>query len=948
MSLKSDKQTIDFRYSSSSSTAAPDSVDHHAETQPETETVLSVTGMTCASCVNSIEGHIGSFDGAVSISVDLMTAQATVRHYTHALPVADLCTAIEDMGYDAAVLSTKTLAPVSDATKADAKAILGESAVESWFNVEGMTCGSCVATITSLLNDLPGVEAADVQLLTAQAMVKHIPREIGVREIADALTDAGYPATPLDGADSSSAADPSTMALRNLEKHRRQAMLRFLWSLVFAIPMLIISMIIDMALPSSNPVAKAFHRKVFQKYSVSVICTFFIATATQFTLGLFFYKHAYKSLVRAKTANMDVLIALGTTAAYAGSIISVVLQQGAGEQFFETAVFLMTFVFLGRWLEAIAKGRTVGAVEALVKMQPDDALLVKPGAKDGADDFATISSRQIQLGDLLQVNNGMRVPCDGVIVRGNTEIDESLLTGESLPVAKGEGSAVTGGTLNLSQSVRMRATAINESSTLARIVKLVRDAQSSKPQIQEVADRVANRFVPLVVLASVLVFFVWLIIGATGNIKADWLAMGHMDDAPPMKYPIFALLNAISVLVIACPCALGLAAPTAIMVGTGLAARMGILVKGGGATMEAASKIDIVAFDKTGTLTIGKPAVSDHFIEQSRAEVISGWLYAHIVEIESLSSHPLAAAICAYIREHTQSDSVRAQLLEHQELPGRGMQATVELPAEIAHALGWTGVTTAHLLVGKEAWAKEEGCLMDVPMGTRAQWASSGYTSVAVALVPVGRSMRGKVVAAFALSDQVRPESREVVRQLKRRGIEVWMISGDQQAAANAIAAQLGIDHVMAGVLPDQKSETIRTLQRRGKGPQKRPFAKVAMVGDGINDAPALAQADVGIAVGSGTAAAMETAPALLMRPTLLSLLTLLDLSRIVFRRVKLNFVWASMYNIVCIPIAAGILYPAINRGLPPVIAGLLMIASSLTVMMSSLSLKLFREPKYN
>ncbi|KAJ1941970.1 hypothetical protein FBU59_003345, partial [Linderina macrospora] len=760
------------------------------------------------------------------------------------------------------------------------------------------------------------------------------------------------------------------MALRNLEKHRNQAMMRFLWSLVFAIPMLIISMIIDMALPSSNPVAKAFHRKVFQKYSVSVICTFFIATVTQLTLGLFFYKHAYKSLVRAKTANMDVLIALGTTAAYVGSIISVVLQQGAGEQFFETAVFLMTFVFLGRWLEAIAKGRTIGAVEALVKMQPDDALLVKPGAKDGADDFVMINSRQIQLGDLLQVNNGMRVPCDGVIVRGNTEIDESLLTGESLPVAKGEGSAVTGGTLNLSQSVRMRATAINESSTLARIVKLVRDAQSSKPQIQEVADRVASRFVPLVVLASLLVFFVWLIIGATGNIKADWLAsklmgglggtpshsdgMGNMDDAPPMKYPIFALLNATSVLVIACPCALGLAAPTAIMVGTGLAARMGILVKGGGATMEAASKIDIVAFDKTGTLTIGKPAVSDHFINETHTETISSWLYAHIVEIESLSSHPLAAAICTYIREHTQSGTVRAQLLDHQELPGRGMQATVELPADIAEALGWSTATTARLLVGKEAWAKEEGCLLDIPMGTRTQWAASGYTSVAVALVPIGNSMRGRVVSAFALSDQVRPESREVVRQLKRRGIEVWMISGDQQAAANAIAAQLGIDHVMAGVLPDQKSETIRTLQRRGKsandasegdfkegasistatissaaarffgrfrGPQKRPFAKVAMVGDGINDAPALAQADVGIAVGSGTAAAMETAPALLMRPTLFSLLTLLDLSRTVFRRVKLNFVWASMYNVVCIPIAAGILYPAIDRGLPPVIA---------------------------
>ncbi|KAJ2475889.1 hypothetical protein IWW47_006424, partial [Coemansia sp. RSA 2052] len=330
----------------------------------------------------------------------------------------------------------------------------------------------------------------------------------------------------------------------------------------------------------------------------------------------------------AKTANMDVLIALGTTAAYVGSIVSVTIQKGDGEQFFETAVFLMTFVLLGRWLESIAKGRTVSAVEALVKMQPDDALLVHVQPDQAPAVLESISTRMIQLGDLLQVNNGMRVPCDGVITRGQTDIDESLLTGESAPVVKSEGSPVTGGTLNISQSIQMRATAINESSTLSRIVRLVREAQSSKPHIQEVADRVASRFVPFVVLASLIVLIAWIAAGAAGRVKREWLdskqAMGGFTSSSssndmsgmdgdehgqePMAYGIFALLNAVSVLVIACPCALGLAAPTAIMVGTGMAARFGILVKGGGATMEAASKIDVVAFDKTGTLTMGKPA----------------------------------------------------------------------------------------------------------------------------------------------------------------------------------------------------------------------------------------------------------------------------------------------------------------------------------------------------
>ncbi|KAJ2712639.1 hypothetical protein H4R19_002654 [Coemansia spiralis] len=941
------------------------------------ETILSVAGMTCASCVNGIEQHIGGLDGVASIKVDLMTAQATVRHHEPVASAKVVRAAIEAMGFDAEVLSSK---PV-DEPRADS------SHAESWFGIEGMTCGACVATITSLLSALPGVELADVQLLTAQARVRHDPREIGVRDIAKAIDDAGFTATPLDtGApgDGAGAADPSALALESMRKHRRQAAIRFFWSLAFATPMLVFSMIIGMALPKSNAVYQALHRTAFQHYTVLTILVFVIATAAQVTLGMHFYKHAFKSLVRARTANMDVLIALGTTAAYVGSIISVTLQMGAGEEFFETAVFLMAFILLGRWLEAIAKGRTVSAVESLVKMQPDSALLV---GGDG-DELVTISARDIQLGDLLQVNSGMRVPADGVVVRGESDIDESMLTGESAPVTKTAGSAVTGGTLNISHTFRMRATAVNEASTLSRIVKLVREAQSSKPRLQDIADRVAARFVPFVVLGAIIVFVAWIIAGATGRIDPAWLdskksmaGMGAADGSgQPMAYGIFALLNAVAVLVIACPCALGLAAPTAIMVGTGLAARFGILVKGGGATMEAASSIDVVAFDKTGVLTVGSPAVVDGHEDASvKAEMVGFgvWLRACVLEIESLSSHPLAAAICTYLRD-VPSDTVAPahELLEHKELPGRGMQGLVRISPEAAQTLGWpAAVERATLLVGKEAWLADEGCHMDVPAEMRTRWTDGGLTTVAVALVPEPADQGpGRALAAFALADQPRPEARDVVARLKARGIDVWMISGDSPAAANAVAQVLGIDNVMAGVLPEQKSDTVRMLQQRGRtanagwipamytraralatlilrrpppATRPRPLARVVMVGDGVNDAPALAQADVGVAVGSGTAAAMETAPVLLMRPSLHSLLTFLHLSRVVFRRVKLNFVWASAYNLVCIPIAAGILYPAIDRGLPPVIAGLLMIASSLIVMASSLSLKLYREPKH-
>ncbi|PIA14029.1 heavy metal translocatin [Coemansia reversa NRRL 1564] len=932
------------------------------------ETILSVTGMTCASCVHSIERHIGSMEGVQSIKVDLMTGQATVNHNKRVMTPEHVSTCVKDMGFDAQVLTSRAMVDVAihNQIQTDAPPANGIQPVESWFNIEGMTCGACVATITSLLTKLAGVASVDVQLLTAQAAVRHYPCDIGVRDIANRISDAGFTAAPLNpnaGDEEKRALEPLAIALQNLQNHRRQLAKRFFVSLLFAIPMLVFSMIIEMALPETNPVAQAFHRRVFQQYTISVVIIFVIATVAQLTLGIYFYKHAYKSLVNTKTANMDVLIALGTTASYVGSVVSVALQKGSGEQFFETAVFLITFILLGRWLEAIAKGRTVSAVEALVNMQPEDALLV---CGDKEDTLVTIDARQMQLGDHLQVNNGMRVPGDGVVVSGQTDIDESLLTGESMPVAKDVGSAVTGGTLNVTRTIRIRITAISEASTLSRIVKLVREAQSSKPHMQEVADRVASRFVPFVVLGALVVFVAWTAAGASGHIDRKWLlskqgmgGMGEnnngdgMSSQQPMAYSIFALLNAISVLVIACPCALGLAAPTAIMVGTGLGARLGILIKGGGATMEAASKIDVVAFDKTGTLTLGNPAVVDSCEgagddeEQQMPDGFSGWLRACVLELEALSSHPLAAAICAHIRKtQREEESVPHKLLEHMEFPGRGMQATVEIPVGISQALGWSGnILKAKLLVGKNAWImEEEGCMTRIYAETWTRWTASGFTSVIVALVPEKASGRGYALSAFALADQERPEARDVISGLKARGIDVWMISGDHPAAANTVASRLGITNVIAGVLPEQKSDTIRMLQHRGGGSGNKPV--VMMVGDGINDMVAISQADVGVAISSGTAAVMESAPALLLRPSLYSLLTFLDLSCVVFRRIKLNFVWATIYNVVCIPIAAGILYPAIDRGLPPVVAGLLMVASSLTVMVSSLALKLYREPQ--
>ena len=968
---------------------------------------IAIKGMSCSSCMDSIEKGMRKINGITNVSISYLTGEGEIEFDHTLISVNEVIQGIENIGFDSQIISSRRVIKHVAHKK---------NTVETALLVQDITCGSCVNNIENILKEKVGVQEVHVSLMTGEVTVLHVPSYIGSREIKAAIDNAGYEARLATSDESSGPAgfEIAHMAMENAQRAKRRAAIRFLTSLAIAIPTFLISMIFDMALPTDNRVARAFNRTVFRQYNVSTIVLFFLATTCQFTLGLYFYKHSFRALWKARTANMDVLIALGTTGAYVGSIISVATQNGAGEQFFETSVFLITFILLGRWMEDIAKGRTASAVGALVEMQPESAMLVTKDAMDH-EAITEIPVSQVQVGDMLQVNAGARIPCDGVVVGAdsNSAVDESLLTGEAIPVTKSEFSDVFGGTLNVTQPIRFRATAVGGSSTLARIVRLVRDAQANKPPIQEIADRVAGRFVPVVVTLAVLTFVIWISIGAAGHIPHKWRRASSMGftgrsehDTPEKSIGIFSLLCAVSVLVIACPCALGLAAPTAVMVGVGRAAKFGILIKGGGVAMESGSKLDIVAFDKTGTLTIGKPAVTDQSIDPSMMKdgdkqdgsKALRWLFQCVKEIESRSSHPLAVALDEHLTKSWNLNS-SVSVDNVVESPGKGMQAVVSVPAELASELEVESDKIA-VLVGNELLFTSKGCNVVAPsVDERDRWGEQGASLVLVGFAPVSDDGQvnggGRSVAGFALSDPLRPESREVIEALHKQGKEVWLISGDNPRTVHTIASQLGISNVMAGVLPGDKSEKIKWLQQRGKKtdpslssslsltmqpvkseedavkpeaqPLKRrllprlgralafwrwrrnkanstPLAVVAMVGDGINDAPALAQADVGIAIGSGTAAAIETAQVLLMRSDLRSLLTFLRLSRATFNRIIFNFVWASGYNIIGIPLAAGVLYPIAGIGLPPALAGILMVASSLSVMASSLALRFFRE----
>ncbi|KAK4444681.1 E1-E2 ATPase-domain-containing protein [Podospora aff. communis PSN243] len=686
------------------------------------------------------------------------------------------------------------------------------------------------------------------------------------------------------------------------------------------------------------------------------IALFIMATPVYFFAADQFHKRAFKEIrtLWRKTSkvpviqrfyrfgSMNTLMSLGTTIAYVSSVSQMIAAAVDHSEeiedsnfYFDAVVFLTFFLLLGRLIESYSKSKTGDAVEALAKLRPTTATLVEWYGTDKEADVE-VSADMLDFGDIVRVNHGGSPPADGVIVRNESNFDESSLTGESRLVKKAPGDEVFSGTVNKDASVLVRVTGAAGQSMLDQIVKVVREGQTKRAPIEQFADILTAYFVPAVVLVAILTWVVWMSLGFSKRIP------NHFLDTPG-GWVAFSLQFAISVFVVACPCGLALAAPTAIFVGGGLAAKYGILAKGGGLAFEKASRIGCVVFDKTGTLTVGgEPTITDSEVYVEGEDARQSFLAA-LKSVEESSSHPIAKAIVAFCANKTSS---KGQIDNLQEIPGKGMKATFQ---------GSSPSEAFEIIVGNEPFMQDHSVVIaETASAILQKWKSEAKSIALVATKPTGGSGSDVWVlaAALSISDPIRPEAPAIVRALVARGTSVWMLSGDNQTTAVAVAEQIGIpaDQVIAGVLPTGKADQIRYLQstlkaRRGKkGESSTRRALIAMVGDGINDSPALAMADVGVAIGSGSDVAISSADFVLVKSDLRAVLNLLDLSKTVFRRIKFNFGWALVYNVTAIPVAAGVLYPITNNGehvrLDPVWASLAMALSSISVVLSSLALK--------
>ncbi len=718
--------------------------------------------------------------------------------------------------------------------------------------IEGMHCASCATLIEKTLQKTPGVADANVNYAAASATVRYDDASVDENVLIGRVEKRGYRALPAEQAKS-----PREQQEAETRTFRKKLIL----SLCFAVPAFIIGMLL-MWLGVDLP---------YKDYLL-----WLLATPVQFYVGWSFYRGAWAAL-RNKSASMDTLVVLGTSAAYLYSVYNVLFNPAAG-QYFETSAILITFVIAGKYLEAVAKGKTSDAISKLVDLSPKYAIVIRDGQE------RRVPVDQVVVGDLVLVKPGEKIPVDGTIVEGRSSLDESMITGESIPVEKGVGSMVIGGTINKHGSFRFTATRVGANTTLSQIVKLIEEAQGEKAPIQRFADAVSAWFVPVVMLLALIAF-------------ASWYLLGNGF--------AFALSAAIAVLVIACPCALGLATPTAIMVGTGKGAKHGILIKGG-ETLEIAHKVRAVVFDKTGTITNGTPAVTDvvalhGFTEQQVLHVAAS--------IEKGSEHPLAEAILAAAKERR--IGLRAAT-DFTAVPGHGVTAHLE-----GHAF----------LFGNQKLLKEHKILLEKKELTLIEELETEGKTVMLLASP------HRLIGLIAVADTIRPSAPAAVASLRKDGIAVYLITGDNKRTAEAIAGQAGIDpkNVFAEVLPQEKASYVKRLQRHGK---------VAMVGDGINDAPALAQADIGIAMGSGTDVAMETGNVVLMRNDLADVAKAFRLSRQTMAKIRQNMFWALFYNVLGIPIAAGLLYPFTGWLLSPIIAGGAMALSSVSVVTNSLLLR--------
>jgi len=810
---------------------------------------LRVEGISCAACVRRVEQALAGVPGVLEATVNLATGKAAVTYEPGRVKVPELLAALSAAGYQAApVGSARVTLPV-----------------------RGLTCASCVRRLEEALARTGGVRHAAVNLAAERATVDYDPGVVSVRALEQAVRDAGYQVEALEA----QAGEDREHAAR--ERHMR----RLTWD--FAVGAFFTTVVLLGSLPHMYPPWAGFAPHFLTAPLVLLLLT----APVQFGSGRRFYAGAYAALRRG-AADMNVLVALGTTTAWTYSAAMTLFPDfltGLGfpyQLYYDVAAVITTLIVLGRLLEARARGKASEAIRNLMGLQAKTARVIRPDGRE-----VDIAIAEVEVGDLILVRPGERVPVDGVVVSGRSALDESMLTGESLPVEKGAGDKVVGVTINKTGSFTFEAIRVGRDTVLAQIIRLVEEAQGSKAPIQRLVDVVAAYFVPAVVGTAVFSFALWYLFG------------------PPPAF-IFALTTSIAVLIIACPCALGLATPTAIQVGTGVGAENGILFKGT-ESLETAHRVQAVVFDKTGTLTEGKPALTDVILGKGFGEAE---LLRWVASVESRSEHPLGEAVVAGAKER---GLALAEPEAFEAVPGHGVQARVDGRA---------------LLVGNRLLMNERGVSVGDLEEDARRLSDEGKTPVFVAV-------DGRAAGVLAVADTLKEHSAGAVRELRRLGLEVIMMTGDNRRTAEAIAGKAGIQRVLAEVLPEHKAREVNRLQEEGR--------VVAMVGDGLNDAPALAQANVGIAIGTGTDVAMEASDVTLITGDLRGVVKAIGLSKATIGMIKQNLFWAFAYNIVLIPVAAGVLYPFYGILLNPMLAAAAMAFSSLSVVLNSLRLRRFK-----
>jgi len=812
--------------------------------------IMNITGMTCAACARAVERSVSKLDGVQSANVNLATEKLTVEFDESRVDVDRIKEAVKKAGYG---IQEEESISVRDIN----------------IPIEGMTCAACAKAIERAINKLPGINEVSVNFATEKARVIYDPSKVRISQIREAISKAGYRALEIE------AEQQVDKEKARRDREIKILRMKFIIAVVFAAPLLYIAMGHMLGLPLPEIIMPEMHPLNFGIAQLLLVIPIII-------VGYKFYTVGFSTLVRFEP-NMDSLIAVGTSAAFVYGVYAV-FQIAAGNSeyamdlYFESAGVIIALILLGKYLEAVTKGKTSEAIKKLAGLSPKTATVIQN------DKEIIIPIEEVEVGDILLVKPGDKIPVDGEVIEGRTSVDESMLTGESIPVEKNPGSKVIGASINKNGTIKIRATKVGKDTVLAQIIKLVEDAQGSKAPIAKLADIISGYFVPIVIAIAVIAAAAWAISG---------------------KSTVFSLTIFISVLVIACPCALGLATPTAIMVGTGKGAEHGVLIKGGEA-LEITHKIKMIIFDKTGTITEGKPRVTDIITNGGIAEEELLQLSA---SAEVGSEHPLGEAIVSSAKERklefTKVESFEA-------IPGQGIKVIIQ---------------GKKMLLGNKK-LMEENNIEILLQEESDRLAEEGKTPMFIAI-------DGELAGIIAVADIIKPSSKRAIEVLHKMGIEVAMITGDNRRTAEAIAKQVGIDRVLAEVLPQDKANEVKKLQDEGK--------KVAMVGDGINDAPALVQADIGIAIGSGTDVAMESADIVLMRSDLMDVPTAIQLSKATIRNIKQNLFWAFAYNTAGIPIAAGVLYIFGGPLLNPIIAAAAMAFSSVSVVTNALRLKKFK-----